>query len=784
MSATSPISLRLGGANSVRASKCGTRPARILLCASLLLALPLRAADPAPALAGLTYSGDHAALESLDREIIDAGTDPQKLGAIKQRLLALLRLSDATFAARQAAAHRLGRVLAAGPAKTSADALKPLGAMLSDDRDSDLARLALERVRGDIVDALFVNALAKASGRTRLGVLDSIARRRVAAAVPPLSKLLQDSDAATVAAAARALGEIANPAAVAALHALPEPTPASIAAAKLVAAAQLPTVPALGLLNELQRSARDPVHRAAAFRLSLDIEIGAAAARIADVLGSHDWLMKHVALESLATSRAPNLLSTLAGKLSAWDAPTQRAVISALGRRGEASVTEAIVTATRHPDADVRAEAIEALGKLPGTSDTAVLLAKITAHSDSTDARIARRALARLNGPDVSSTILTGAERGETAMRVVYLQQLALRNMTEGLPLLRRSRADPALEIRLAAAGAIGEIAPVSEQAALLDWTIKATDPSEQTRTLRSLVNVTLRNPDEPGRGRAVFAAIESAPPELALRLLPALGRMGGAASAESAARLAIQDHAEVSTAATTALTRWPDATALPSLATVAEKAAQPEARTAATEGVLDYFERNRETWTPENTAVISRLLANTREAGPRRKLVALLHRADDRAALALARKLKSDPVLGPEATLAVDVIRANRTGPPGVRASSSAGIANLTDGKTNTRWTTPARGDEWFEADFRLSRPIVRVTLDQTGRAAEFPERYEVYVTDDPKSPGEAIATGAGQHRRTVMELPAGTRGRYLIVKNVAERDDTPWAVCELYVD
>jgi hypothetical protein len=181
---------------------------------------------------------------------------------------------------------------------------------------------------------------------------------------------------------------------------------------------------------------------------------------------------------------------------------------------------------------------------------------------------------------------------------------------------------------------------------------------------------------------------------------------------------------------------------------------------------------------------VISRLLSSAGEPESQRKLLALLHRADDSAALAIAESLKSDARLASAAATAADVIRANLAGPPRLRASTSVGVANIVDGKTSTRWTTPALGEEWVEVDFRLGRPIQRVTLDQTGRAAEFPEQYEVFVTNDPKQPGAPVASGTGQRTRTVIELPAGTRGRYLVVRNVAERAETPWAICELYVD
>jgi HEAT repeat protein len=751
----------------------------------LLLASPLRAAESTPpALATLTYSGDLQVLESLDREVREAGTDAAKLAALEQRLLALLRRPDATFAARQAISQRLGAVLAIGGIKDTGASYKPFAAMLIDERDSDLARLALEPVPGDVVDGLFVAALEKATGRSLLGLLDSIARRRTTAAVPSLSKLLKDTDAGVVAAAARALGEIADPTAVAALHATPEPSPRPIAAAKLAAASRMPPVAALGMLNELQRNARDPVHRAAAFRLSLDIEVGTAAERIAQVLGASNATMKAVALEALASSRAPNLVATLTGALPAWDAATQSAVIAALARRGDVAALPAIVTAAGHADSAVRTAAVSALGILPGTPDTATLLAGVAAGADAAAAKAARESLARLNGPDVSSAILAGATRGDPAQRAVFLEQLALRNMTEGLPLLRKARSDISATVRTAAVSALGDLAPPTEQKDLLDWAIEATDENEQTRALRAVVNVTLRNPNVGERGNAVYALIEFVQPELVLRLLPALTRIGGAASADSAARLAVRDDARVAEAATTALTRWPDSSALRALVNVAEYAAVPASRTAALEAAIRQFERVREPWTAASTELVSRLLASTTDVERRKQLVALLHRASDPAALTLVVKLKSDEALAAQAAIAEEVVRANVAGPARLRASPAASVANILDGKTSTRWSAPALGEEWVEVDFQMSRPVTRITLDQTGRAAEFPERYEVFVTDDPKQPGKAVVSGAGQRNKTVIDLPSGTRGRYLIVKNTAERKEAPWAICELYVD
>ncbi len=757
----------------------------------LLLAASLRAADTAtPPLHELTYSGDQQALVALDREFVSAGRDPARLAALEKRLLAELARRDATFAARQAVAQRLGLVLAAGApvSPANSDPYKKLAAMLVDPRDSDLARLALAPAPGAAIDSLLVNALGKAKDHARLGILDTIATRRIASAVPALAPLLRDAGAATAQAAARALGAIGNPAALTALRAAPiELT----AAARLNAAAQLPAAAALAELRDLEKNPRVPAPiRHAAFRTALDRDPTAAAPAIAAALAGDDGSRKQVALEAIASSRATDLVPSLAAKLSSYDAATQAAVIAAFARRGEAAAVPSVLLATTHSDAATRAAALSALGFLPGSRDIVAALAKIVAASTSgdttaDDAKLARQSLARLAGPDVSAAILAGAEKADATLRPAYLEQIALRNLTEGIPLLLRTRNDPSAPIRLAAVAALGDIAPPSEQRAVLDWTLAATDEAEQQRALRSLVNIILRDPSTDTRGQLLFAAIEKASPEVALRLLPALTRIGGTRSADTAARLSVRDDATLAEPATTALTRWPDDTALPALATVAEIAASPASRDAARAGLLRYFERNRNPWTPEFTALVQRLLKTTSDTTERKSLLKFLHRASDQPALDLIESLKSDPTLASAATTAGEVIRANRAGPPALRASDASGnLKNILDHKTSTRWSVPTNGEEWIEIDFKVSRPLQAITLDQTTRAAEFPERYEVHVTDDAAKPGPVVVSGEGQRNKTVITFPTGTRGRYVLIKNVAARKDSQWAIVELYVD
>ena len=80
------------------------------------------------------------------------------------------------------------------------------------------ARNVLEHVPGPESEKALRDALGQAKGRTRIGVINSVAARRDAASTPVLVKILGE-DPQSAAAAAKALGEIGTPEAAKALAA-------------------------------------------------------------------------------------------------------------------------------------------------------------------------------------------------------------------------------------------------------------------------------------------------------------------------------------------------------------------------------------------------------------------------------------------------------------------------------------------------------------------------------------------------------------------------------------
>jgi HEAT repeat protein len=196
------------------------------------------AAAGAATLAADAPKVDAAALDKAFEALktYDWGADPSALNPIHDAVVGAL--GDA--AARRALEARLAAVLTTGVSRDAkdvvcralrivgtADSVPTLAGLLPDKDLSHMARYALERIQAPEAGAALRDALPKVGGALKAGVAGSLGARSDAAAVPALIGLLEDGDAAIVAAAATALGTIATPEAAAALAGAARKAPAA-----------------------------------------------------------------------------------------------------------------------------------------------------------------------------------------------------------------------------------------------------------------------------------------------------------------------------------------------------------------------------------------------------------------------------------------------------------------------------------------------------------------------------------------------------------------------------
>jgi HEAT repeat protein len=281
------------------------------------------------------------------------------------------------------------------------------------------------------------------------------------------------------------------------------------------------------------------------------------SALVAD-LGAANFAKKERALQQLGQLPAGAVSAAVADQLASWDAETQRSALTLIARLGHKAAVAAVVSATKHTDSSVRLAALTTLGRLPGTPAVAQRLLDVAAGTSSEETKAALASLGQLNGPGINELLLAGARKGAAPARVLCLRALAARYTLEAMPLAYQLRKDSETTVRSAALDLLADIAPITEQAAVLEWTWQQTDEDDLTRAQRALIAITQRAA-KPAEGvRVVLAALEKADPAVQLRQLRLLPRLGDADSLACAQRLAASSDAAVAAAAKTAVARWP----------------------------------------------------------------------------------------------------------------------------------------------------------------------------------------------------------------------------------
>ena len=209
---------------------------------------------------------DSTVLIPIERAVMEVHGIETARAALERRLIAYLG-STYPYVTRSFVCRQLVLIGSAA----SVPAMTPL---VLDEELSVHARNVLEHVPGPESEKALRDALGQAKGRTRIGVINSVAARRDAASTPALIKILgEDPDSA--AAAAKALGEIGTSEAAKALTAARAKGPALvqkavvdgtlICADRLVAAGQRPQ--AITLLESLTETSQPEHVRLAARRM-------------------------------------------------------------------------------------------------------------------------------------------------------------------------------------------------------------------------------------------------------------------------------------------------------------------------------------------------------------------------------------------------------------------------------------------------------------------------------------------------------------------------------------
>ena len=155
------------------------------------------------------FGTSRAALTKLSDMIRQAYGKTGELKEIETALLSVLK-SEAKYAGKQYVCRELSII-------GSDQSVPVLATMLTDEKLSDMARYALERIPGTAADKALLKALSAAKGKAQIGIVNTLGERGYRGAASDISQLTSRSDQVLAGAALGALGKIGGPEAAAAL---------------------------------------------------------------------------------------------------------------------------------------------------------------------------------------------------------------------------------------------------------------------------------------------------------------------------------------------------------------------------------------------------------------------------------------------------------------------------------------------------------------------------------------------------------------------------------------
>lgn len=436
---------------------------------------------------------------------------PTPTASSEKELMAVLA-SNADRKAKSDACRELGRI-------GTAASVPALAALLPVPELSHMARVALEMIPDRAAGEALLAAVDSTEGMARIGVIDSLGRRREAAAVPLLTARLNDADPAVAAAAARSLGWIGGEGAVRALRQAmpkaPAPLRAIMADALLRCAETAGDQTAREIYDELRSEATPAPARLAAWR---SIIAGSGpeegAKLIVDTLRGTNAADAAIALRAAYELPGSDATRRLAAALPLLPESVRPAMIEVLAVRGDPASAPALLAAAQNGDTPGRLAAIRALVRI-GAESAVPTLASMALETDPELAAGARAALASMPGARATAAILSLLDHTNAAVRATAVEMIAHRFPSDAGTRLLGAAADSDAAVRKAALRALRAAASPRDVPALLDLlrSAKADEVGEVEAALSALIAREVRKTSAPVRiVKAIYGDLPDGP--------------------------------------------------------------------------------------------------------------------------------------------------------------------------------------------------------------------------------------------------------------------------------
>jgi HEAT repeat protein len=590
------------------------------------------------------------ALGPLD-DAINASSGDSALRRRLARRLAAVLATDAPTAAKVFACERLSRI-------GSAESIPALAALLPNAELSHMARYALVRIPGQGASRALRRALPAATGKLKVGIINSLGQIEDKDAVGLLTRLLRDPDPDTAAAAASALGCIGTVKAARALGEFRKSAPKGLRSeadsAWLLVAQRLvdrgERKEAASIFRELYQAENPVSLRLAGFRGLITAEPNRSAEIFSQALAGEDDQVRGLAARLLADAPDAPPLAPFIQSFHKYPAAGQVAILDALRWRQAVEGRPTALDALQSNEPAVRLAALRALGGI-GTAQDVLLLARKSGDGPTDERKVARSALADLPGRDVTPEILAELQTASPELSVELLRSLATRGAVAANPAIVERLAAPTEAVRTASLEALAVLGGKGEVLPVVRFLNASSDESARDQAEKTLSAMAKR--EGSAAADELLKGLKDANFESQVVILRVLGIAGGPKALEAVRVLLEQKDSPVRGTAFRVLTEWSSPEAAPDLLRLAQ------ASENTTWGVLafrGYVRLCREAQIPgaEKKRMLIDAVAIAKNSEQKRLVISALGELHDRAALNVLDSCLADSDLVEETCLAI----------------------------------------------------------------------------------------------------------------------------------
>ncbi|MBW8001967.1 MAG: hypothetical protein FVQ80_08070 [Planctomycetes bacterium] len=589
-------------------------------------------------------------------EIIRAVNDSaENLKQVERKFIAVLR-SEASFEAKQFICQKLSEI-------GTEDSVDVLAGMLTEEKTSNIARFALERIEGARVDEALRGALKRASGETKVGIIATLGRRRDINSVTEFGKLIYDSDSKIALAAASALGQIANIHAGSVLADAKEKTQGDLQIVVLDAYLRCAeglikhgkTKQALDIYNQLYTQSESVQIRGAALRGKILTDRANATDTILGVLASHDQPMQAVAIRAIDEIQNPEITRLAAVQLAKLPPASQVQLIWVLSKSSDKVALGSVIKETKNVSQEVRLAALRGLA-ISGDASVVKLLSQRASVPLALEQQTARESLYRLKGPNVDAAILASIAKATPQVKLELVKSVGKRYISDGVEVILAASGDDDRKVRIESLKALPAIAAPKYMPELIGCLVNVQSQAERREAEKTLVAVCNKIPDLNKRSAEILKTLPNLNDNIEVRisLLNVLGKVGDPQSLGVLRQSLIDENAEIQKASIRALSEWPTAEPAADLLKIAETSGNKVYEVLAMRGYIRLVSLADEVSDAEKVQMYNSAMTLAWSSNEKMMVLSGLGNLSSLEALKMASSYLGDETLGTEAEAAV----------------------------------------------------------------------------------------------------------------------------------